>query len=397
MKNLKTNKLFQLGLTIFLIIAASILFFFLIFKIDIIWSHLIKIIKILTPFIIGTMIAYLLNPIVKFFKNKIFNKLLSKTKLKETEKISKFLSIFFTYIIILGLLIVSLVIVIPELLESIETIITNSPSYFTQIEKYLLGIIKNHPELEKIVLNNYEAIVTYSLNILNNNLLPQVEELIIMFSSGIYGAIKVIYNVVIGLIVSVYFLHDTENFKGQTKKTLYALFNKEKASNIIKTSKRANEVFGGFLKSKLLTSFLLLIITFIFLISFNIPYALLIAILIGVTNVIPYFGPFMGGIPGALLVLLHAPSKLWIVVLYLIVIQQVEGNIISPKLAGKKVGIKSFWVLFAIILFGGTFGIPGMIVGVPIFALIYGYIRNKLDQKLKKKKLPTETKEYIDF
>ncbi|MDD4407569.1 MAG: AI-2E family transporter [Bacilli bacterium] len=399
MKKLKENKYFNIGLTTFLIIAACIIFFFLIFKLNLIIDSILWIIKLFIPFIIGFVFAYLLNPIVDFFQNKLFLNSIKKIKLKDDKKlkISRYSSIFLTFIIVIIILVLSFDFIIPELLKSLEILIVNIPIYLEQIKNYLLGLIDNHKDLENIILNNYDAISTSLVNTINNNFLPKIEEWVVLFSNGLFGLIKVLYNTVLGFIISIYFLLDKENFQAQLKKVLYALFSVKKANSIIDSVRYTDKIFGGFIMSKLTICLILALVTFIFLTIFNFPYAIIIALLVGITNIIPYFGPFIGGIPSALIILLQDPSKFWLLIIYLVAIQQIEGYYLEPKIMGMKTGIKSFWVLFAIIIFGGAFGLVGMIIGVPIFAIIYAYMGKKLNKILNKKKLPVETEKYVNI
>ena len=198
----------------------------------------------------------------------------------------------------------------------------------------------------------------------------------------------------LGFIISIYFLSGKDTFKAQIKKILYSILPIKKVNNIIDNVRHTDQIFGGFVIGKLLDCLTVGLITFVFLAILGYPYALLIGVMVGVTNVIPYFGPFIGGIPSVLLILLQAPEKFWILIIFLIALQQIDSYFIDPKFSGKKTGIKSFWVLFAILVFGSAFGVIGMIIGVPIFALIYGYINNKVNISLVKKDLPIETNKY---
>ncbi|MDD2505583.1 MAG: AI-2E family transporter, partial [Bacilli bacterium] len=294
----------------------------------------------------------------------------------------------------IGLLILTFSFIIPELLNSIESLIMNMPGYLETTKNYLLGLLGNHSELNNIILNNYDAINTYFMNMLTGSLMPKIEEWIVIFSNGVFGAMKVLFNMIMGFVISIYFLYDKEVFKGQIKKGLYSLFSIRVANNLIDNARHTDQVFGNFIIGKILVTIVFCLLSFIFLALFGYPYALLISVIIGITNIIPYFGPYIGAVPSAFLVLLQAPEKFWPFIVFLVVIQQIDNYIVGPYLTGTKIGIKSFWVLFAIMIFGGLFGLLGMLIGVPIFALIYGYIRNKCNINLANKKLPTDTYKY---
>lgn len=396
MKKIIEDKYFKLGLTVFLIIAACISFFFIIYKFNFIINGIGWIIKLFTPFIIGFVFAYLLNPLVRFFEKLLMSYIFKKTKINEKTKIklSRFLSITIMCVLTIGLLVLLFSFVIPELLTSIESLFMNMPIYFEKTKIYLLGLLKNHNDLETVVLNNYDAINVYLMNILNDTILPKIEEWIVIFSNGVFGAVKVLFNLIMGFIISIYFLYDKEKFKGQIKKGLYSMLSIRLANNVIGNARHTDQIFGNFIISKILTTIVFCLLSFIFLALFGYPYALLISVIISITNIIPYFGPYIGGLPSAFLVLLQAPEKFWPFVIFLVIIQQIDNYIIGPYLTGTKIGIKSFWVLFAIMIFGGLFGLLGMLIGVPIFALLYGYISNKCNTRLVRKKLPTETHKY---
>lgn len=396
MKKIIEDKYFKLGLTVFLIIVSCITFYFIIEKVNYIILGFKWLIKIFTPFIVGFTFAYLLNPLVIFFENWIKELFFKKSKLKEStqKKVSRFSSITITCIVTIGLTVLLFSFVIPELLQSIETLVMNIPMYLETTKNYILGLLDNHDDLRNIVLNNYDAINNYFMNIINESFLPKLEEWITIVSSGLFGAVKVLFDVIMGFIIAIYFLYDKEIFKAQLKKTLYSIFNVKFVNKLIENGRHTDQVFGNFIVGKILETFVFCLLSFIFLAIFGYPYALLISVILGITNVIPYFGPYIGGIPSAFLILLQAPDKFWPFIIFLVVIQQIDNYVIGPFLTGTKIGIKSFWVLFAIMIFGGIFGLIGMLIGVPLFALLYGYLTNKCNTCLVKKKLPTETYKY---
>ena len=387
MKKLKDNKYFQIGIMALVVIASGIILGFVLFKIKDILSLIGKRIALFTPFIIGFIFAYLLNPIVKFFKKSVFSKFV------KSDKKSNYLSILVTCILFIAVLSVLFGTIIPDLLKSVETLAVNLPNYFEEIKNYLLKKFTS-VESKNAVVNNYEAINTYINNLVNSSILPKVELWLTTLSNGVIGALRTVVNIVLGFVVSIYFLADKDNFIAGIKRIVYSIFSVDRANKIIENARHTDDIFSNFIIGKLLDSLIIGLITFIFLAIFGYPYALLIAVIIGVTNLIPSFGPFIGAIPSALLILMDNPTKCLIFVLFIIVLQQIDGYLLGPKLCGSKTGLKSFWVLASIIFFGKLFNIIGMLIGVPIFALIYGYLDNILANKLKRKELPVKNEAY---
>jgi len=389
-KKLKENKYFQIGLTAFLVIAACIIFAFLIFKTNDIISWFGMFFKLLTPFIIGFVFAYLLNPIIEFFKKIIGTKMVKSNNKKAVTN----LSILITCVLFIAIVILLFSIIIPELLKSIEMLAVNLPNYIEEVKNYLLTKLSSS-ELKTTILNNYENINNYLNTVVNNNIIPKIDSWLVTLSSGVVGALKTLFNILLGFVISIYYLADKENFVGGIKKIIYTIFSIKTANRIMENARHTNEIFGNFIVGKLLDGLIIGVITFLFLAIFGYPYALLIGVLIGITNMIPYFGPWFGGIPSVLLILMDNPTKALIFGLFIIVLQQIDGNILGPKLCGSRIGLKSFWVLASILLFGNLFGIVGMLIGVPIFALIFGYLDNLVTNTLKEKELPTKNEDYL--
>jgi predicted PurR-regulated permease PerM len=388
-KKLKENKYFQIGITAFIVIACSLITYFCLFKTKDIIVLFSKIIKVFTPFIIGFIIAYLLNPIVEFFKKCLLKLFKNKSK-----KFITNLSILITCLLFLIIIVLLFSFIIPELLISIEKLAVNLPFYFEEIKNYLLEKLSSS-ELKTIILNNYETINSYLNNVVNTSLLPKVDSWLVNLSSGVIGAVKTVFNIFMGFVISIYLLSDKDTFISGTKKIVYSVFSIKTGNKIIEIAQRTNEIFSSFIIGVLLDALVIGGITFVFLTLFGYPYALLIGVIVGTTNMIPYFGPFIGAIPSALLILMDDPTKCLIFILFIIVLQQTDGYIIKPKLCGSKTGLKSFWVLASILLFGNIFGIVGMLIAVPIFALIYGYLDNLITNSLKKKGLPTHNEDYL--
>lgn len=390
-EKLKDNKYFQIGLTAFLVIAASIITVFIVFKINEVGVFFKKILALFIPFIVGFIFAYLLNPVVKFFKKNIVGKWI-----KGNDKAVNNLSILITCLIFVFILILLFSIIIPDLLRSIEALLINLPSYFEKIKDYLLKKFSS-ADSQSFVENNYAAINEYINNVINKSILPKVELWLTTLSSGVVGAVKTVFDIFLGFVIAIYYLIDKDNFIAGTKRIVYCIFPIKISNKIMENTRHTNEIFSNFIMGKILDSLIIGFITFTFLALFGFPYALLIGVIVGVTNIIPYFGPFIGAIPSALLILLHDPAKCLIFIIFIIALQQIDGYLIGPKLCGSKTGLKSFWVLASITFFGNLFGVVGMLLGVPLFALIYGYLDNRLTTILKEKELPIKNEDYFDL
>ena len=224
--------------------------------------------------------------------------------------------------------------------------------------------------------------------------LPQTRNLIAGLTSGVIIAVRLLFHVIIGIILSIYILMSKEALIGQSKQIVYALFSGKRANRIIRTVHKSNEIFGGFISGKILDSAIIGILCFLCLYVMKMPYVVLVSVIVGVTNVIPFFGPYLGAVPSAILIMLANPIKGLYFIIFILVLQQVDGNIIGPKILGDSTGLSSFWVVFAILVGGGLFGVPGMIIGVPLLAVIFYIIRNALDHVMEKKGLPQDPAEF---
>lgn len=383
----KDNNYVNWGLTLFGVVAASIVLFFVLLKLDLIVGFVLKLVSILTPIFLGIMFAYLLNPLVNFldryFTRYIVDYLFKKVfkKAKNKARVSRVLAIFTTYFLAILLILLFVQFVVPSLFESVNLMLTNIPVYVNNIYDYFKDVLANNPDLMSLVDHMSDDITKFTGSLM----LPSMDTLMVNITVGISSFFKWVINIVIGLIVSVYLIYDKDSFVAGTKKTLKAVLPTKIYDTTMTTLLSIDKVFGGFLVAKIIDSVLIGIITFFVITIFKIPYALVISVIVGVTNIIPYFGPFIGAIPCAALLLLISPAKSVTFIILILLIQQFDGNILGPKLIGDRTGMKSFWVLFSILLFGGLFGFVGMIFGVPIFAVIYSVIGNLINKKLAKK------------
>lgn len=386
-EKLKGNNYFNWGLTLFGVVAAAIVLVFILLKMELIFDIVGRIFTILSPILIGLLFAYLLNPIVERIE-KITYKLVDKFQkkfiknIRNKKKISRIFAITLTYLIALITIILFFKFVLPSLFESLNMMLTNIPMYINNIYDYLKGVLKSNSELVSLVDKLNTNIMDYVTNIM----VPSMDTIIANITLGISSFLKWVVNILIGIIVSVYLIYDKDSFVIGTKKVLRAILPDRAYDTTMTTIGYCDKIFGGFMIAKIIDSIIIGILTFLITSIFKIPYALIISVIVGITNIIPYFGPFIGAVPCVVLLLLIDPTKSLTFAILIFLIQQFDGNILGPKLIGNKTGIKSFWVLFSILLFGGLFGFIGMIFGVPVFAVIYSVLNNLINKRLDIKK-----------
>lgn len=392
------KKYFYWGITAFLVIVASILFYYILFHRSSLSSGIDTIIGISMPIIDGFVLAYLMTPVLNNIEKRIIEPLYKKAKLPvnaKSQKRIRGLSILVTIILILIVLFEFFGLVIPEVIRSIQSIIFQFPIYINNLNHWALGLMKNNPDLEQTVNDLLAQYSPKLLDYFNTNLLPNINGLVKTLSLSVIGIFKALWNFVIGFIISIYVLGSKEKFAGQAKKIAYALFDRKTGNEIISNFRFIHETFIGFIGGKIVDSIIIGIICFICTNIIGTPYAILVSVIVGVTNVIPFFGPWIGGVPSALLVLMVDPMQALYFIILILIIQQFDGNILGPKILGDSTGLSGFWVIFSITIFGGLFGVPGMVVGVPIFAVLYAGVKSVINRLLRKKELPTDLQPYM--
>ncbi|HAO69358.1 MAG TPA: AI-2E family transporter [Ruminococcaceae bacterium] len=348
-----------------------------------------RMIGILLPVIYGFSIAFVLNPVECFFEKKVWPRV-SRGKL--SAKWNRGIAVFSTYVVAILVIAVFLSVVIPQVTSSIAGIVSNLSAYFNGVTGWLNSLSNMLPK-EEIFQETLEKINESAQTILEafyswlSALLPMALNATKNLTTGLT-------NLVLGIIISIYFLFGKERFFAQLKKVLYALFPQDFVKRLIDVTHTSNRIFSGFISGKLLDSLIIGILCFVGMSLFRMPMAMLVSVIVGVTNVIPYFGPFIGAIPSALIVFLVDPIKALWFVLFVIFLQQFDGNILGPRILGDSIGLPAFWVIFAILLFGGYFGVFGMFVGVPAFAVIYSVLKIWMEGRLSRKNMPTDTKSY---
>lgn len=395
------------GVVALLVIMCSLVFYFSFERIIGLKTFFAQVIDILMPVIWGIVIAYLLSPVYNYFHRHLHALAMKKMEEKNALKFAKGVSILISILFFLALIYALIALIVPQLVTSIRNIIDRIPLYVVEIRGLLRTLFENFPELQDTVLNTYnnlsDQIMNWfgelDLNNLSSNFferfLPDLWSVVSSVSSGVYRVVTFLLNFIIGIIVAVYLLATKKLLCGQMKRIIYSVLPNKAANLVVEKCRYAHKAMSGFISGKILDSLIIGLICFIGTSILNIPYALLVSVIIGLTNIIPFFGPFIGAVPCALFILLNSPIKCLVFVIFVLLLQQFDGNILGPKILGESTGLSSFWVITSLLLFGGLFGIVGMIVGVPIFAVVYHLIAEATRALLKKKKMSADTKDYI--
>lgn len=356
-----------------------------------------RLISAMTPIIIGVVIAFLLNPIMVGFQRGFawfFSKKLKKKDYKQAYDDSKVVSVALTVVAFLGLLTLFFYLVIPRVYESLQDLVGNFQGYIDSARNTIQKLFSKNDILEEKLYSLADYAENNVLDYLQRFLMPNLDTIFNKVTSGVMLGVKSVMNFLIGIIVAIYALISKEKFIAQGKKIVYRIFNRRRGNTIIDGFRCANDIFSGFINGKILDSFIIGIICYIFTAAVGMKYAVLISVIVGITNIIPFFGPFIGAVPGTLLALMDDPIMAVIFIVWILVLQQFDGNILGPIILGDSTGISGLWVLFAILVGGNLFGVMGMIFGVPVFACIYTAITIWLRNGLKQKKLSPRTNDY---
>ena len=370
----------------FIVICLSIVFHQIASEVNLFKIKVGDSIRVLLPFIIGFTIAYLFNFILRFYEECILNfKVINNIK----KKYKRAISILLTYATVILLLFLFINFIFPQITASLVGLAKDTPEFVDNTSKKIIELSQNfdiNEEFSKILVGRWNEFVSYLVNF-STNLIPIIGNII-------KNVLSSVWNIVLGVIISIYLLMDKENFVALGRKITFAFFSKEKANKILELSRRSNDIFGKFIVGKILDSFIVGILTFIILTITKMPYTTLVSFIIAITNIIPFFGPFIGAVPSIIIIFLVSPIKALWFILIVFVIQQIDGNIIGPKILGDSLGISAFWILFALLVTGKVLGVIGLIIGVPVFAIIYSITKDIVESRLKKKELPHETKDY---
>ena len=377
-------------------IAMCIMFFFVMFRFEEVRSGLKTIVGILRPFIYGAVIAYLLIPVCNWFEWQFADAAELEKKPEHTaakyrkafSALSIFLSLFLFCLVIYALI----AMVVPQLISSVLILADAMPGYMETITSWIETLVADNSVMVNYVEQYSEDMMESAQDFAKSYLIPNINNIITGVSASLWTVVLALKDLIIGLIVAVYLMNSRRTFSCQAKQIVHAIFpnrenlesgKEQRADWVLRETYILNSYLGGFVKGKLVDSLIIGLICMVFTMIAEMPYAVLVSVVIGVTNIIPFFGPFIGAIPTAILILMVNPIKCVYFVIFILVLQQFDGNILGPKILGETTNLNSFWVLFAILLFGGLFGIVGMVIGVPIFAFFYQLIREWVHKRLK--------------
>lgn len=399
MKFKLNNKYVRWGLTAFLVIAAGILFYYFVFHNSNILAGLNKLIDILMPVVFGLATAYLMTPVLNYIEGKFLIPLCEKMGIKKSKLRNSFvrgIGVFLTAFLFIAMIYMLFYMLISQLVPSIQNIINNFDRYINNVMNWINHLLDDNPDVKNYVLQTIDQ-YSEQLDDFINQVPAKASIWLKTVTNTATNILGVLWDFIIGFIISIYVMASKEKFIAQAKKVIYALFERDTANIVIRNLRFTHKTFIGFLGGKIADSIIIGLLCFIGVTLMKTPYGALISVIIGVTNIIPFFGPYLGAIPSAILILIVDPMhplQCVYFIIFILVLQQFDGNILGPKILGDSTGLTSFWVIFAITFFGGLFGVIGMIVGVPIFAVIYAGIRSLVHTTLKKKQLPIETKLY---
>lgn len=391
------KKYVEIGVISFLVIAASLVFYYFLFHHTTLFQAISKVFKIISPVVYGFILAFLMTPVLNFIEKKIIKVLFVKwhIDIEKKKKLIRAISLILTIVFVVAIIYGFFNMVIPRVKDSIASIINQFDTYISNFEKWLDKFFSNNPNVAESFDDFMDKYAPEISAFLNENVLGKVEVLLKSVSLNVIGVIKALWNLIIGFIISIYVLASKETFAGQSKKVVYAIFHKKNANNIIEAGRFINKTFMGFISGKIIDSAIIGCLCFIGTTLIGTPHALLVSVIVGVTNIIPFFGPFLGAIPCILLILIIEPIQALYFILFIFLLQQLDGNVIGPKILGDSTGLSGFWVIFSITLFGGLYGVGGMIIGVPFCAIVYAGVRMLVNNQLAKKSLNTDTQNYV--
>ena len=382
----------KIGITGAAILASGILCAFVLFKMRVIIELLKGITGILKPFLYGAVIAYLLAPLCNKIEEKLFQTFPKANR--KAKRFICFIAIVISLCVALAIVWMVIMLIIPQVWDSVMKIIDMVPQKITILNNWIEHMLENQPELQAYFEEFANQAESHINSLLNVDTIQKVQSIINSLSVQVFGVLGVLKNISLGFLISAYLLGSRKLFGAQAGLILHGVFPDKWAGIIEEEIRYTDKMFNGFLVGKIIDSAIIGLLCFAGLSFMGFEAPAFIGVIIGITNIIPFFGPFIGAIPCGLLLLLENPMHCLYFIIFIFVLQQLDGNVIGPKILGNTTGVSSFWVLFSILLFGGMWGVVGMVIGVPLFAVIYDIIRTLVYRGLRKHKRESMITDY---
>ena len=396
MKLHRNENYFKWGLTAFLVFVAAALFWIVFSNLKGFYEMILDFFDIISPILFGCLFAYLMNPVMKRTQ-RFCEKLLKKTKLSKEKQLvlAKTGGVIASVIVLLLAVYALIALIVPNIVSSLEELLQASKleGYYNRVNAWVNDVFEGS-RFEPTFHKALDSILQFLTNWLKT---IDLTKILSGVTSSVYSVVMFVSNILIGVIAAVYILLYQKKLCAQAKKITVAVFSTKHTDRLFEIARRTNRIFSGYVIGKLIDAIFVGIVTYFALLIMGMPFAPLIAVIVGVTNIIPFFGPFLGAIPSALLLLIERPIDALYFILFILVLQMIDGNIIENRILGEKLGISDLWVLVAILLFGGIFGFGGMLLGVPIFAVIYTLIVDAVNGRLRRKRYPIETELYYSL
>ncbi|MFR8449762.1 MAG: AI-2E family transporter [Fusicatenibacter saccharivorans] len=357
-----------------------------------------NVLNILSPLIAALILAYVISPIINFIEQRIIARLFArhrKTQSVRCKKLVRALLILLTYVAMLFALYGLIATLIPELFSSIANIVSNFSNYANNIQDFATKVLANYPEMQQTADQYISTFSAKLSNWLTNDLMPMLRTFLLNLSGQLVNMVTFFKNILLGAIVAIYMLYNKESYIAKLKKAVYALLGLDHGNAVIRDCQYVNQEFSGFLVGKVIDSIIIGAICYLVTSLIGTPYALLVSVIIGVTNIIPFFGPFLGAVPCLLLILLIDPLQALYFLIFVVLLQQFDGNFLGPKILGETTGVSSFLIIISILIGGGFWGVFGMIIAVPVCAIICTVCRNFANRRLEKYHLPDDDAFYF--
>ena len=387
----------MMGLTAFFVVAASMLFYFLLFRTKTLGIGIAKVISVINPILYGFIIAYILMPVMQCIENLVY-KVIVRAHRKPSPRVCRTIHLLCCIfaLVLAGLIVYGLfAMIIPQLITSIRTIVVNFQSYIDNINGFIdTWLLKDNQELDE---KTTALITEYSQKLyewLQSEITPLLNRLAGGVTNSVLGVATFVKNILLGAIISLYVMIRNDVLLARFRRLVYALFTPQTGNRILRNLRFADEKFGGFFIGKVLDSAIIGVITYICCLVMKMPYTVLISVVIGVTNIIPFFGPFIGAVPSSILIFVENPLKALIFIVFILILQQFDGNFLGPRILGSSVGVSSFMVILSILIGSGFFGVTGMVVAVPACAVITALVQTAVLRRMMEKHLPGDLESY---